>query len=148
MARALMALSPATLNFLSGLSAGAGINMLTSVATDPDISSIQIIADSTLWVVAAGLLTAVATTTVTMQAEVEQATTGLTHDEISGVRASVNSTHRMRLQALSGAAVLALVLAAVLVPNLMPWRQLGCVLVDCADTRPTPTGSPSPGRGN
>ncbi|MEU7757056.1 hypothetical protein AB0B57_31490 [Micromonospora sp. NPDC049101] len=52
--------APSTLNFLAGLFAGAGINMLTSVSTGPagtDVSTGKIALDSALWVVAAGFLT-------------------------------------------------------------------------------------------
>ncbi|GAA2344279.1 hypothetical protein [Dactylosporangium salmoneum] len=51
--------APSSLNFLAGIFAGAGINLITSVATGPDggISTAKISLDSLLWVVAAGLLT-------------------------------------------------------------------------------------------
>jgi len=47
-------LPPALLNFVSGLLAGAGINLLTGVATGPaTVSTRAIIIDSVVWVVAA-----------------------------------------------------------------------------------------------
>lgn len=47
-------LPPALLNFVAGLLAGAGINLLTSVATGPSsVSTRGIIVDSVVWVVAA-----------------------------------------------------------------------------------------------
>jgi hypothetical protein len=47
-----------SLNFLAGIFAGAGINLITSVATDQDGEfSAQIGLDSALWVLAAGFLT-------------------------------------------------------------------------------------------
>ncbi|MDG4782566.1 hypothetical protein O7614_23175 [Micromonospora sp. WMMD961] len=52
--------APSTLNFLAGLFAGAGINMLTSVSTgpaDPGVSTGKVALDSALWVVAAAFLT-------------------------------------------------------------------------------------------
>ncbi|PZG13159.1 hypothetical protein C1I95_24300 [Micromonospora craterilacus] len=52
--------SPSALNFLAGLFAGAGINMLTSVSTgppDPEISTLKVALDSALWVIAAAFLT-------------------------------------------------------------------------------------------
>ncbi|MFG1777557.1 hypothetical protein ACGFIG_14130 [Micromonospora sp. NPDC049048] len=52
--------APSTLNFLAGLFAGAGINMLTSVSTSPpdtDVSTGKVALDAALWVVAAGFLT-------------------------------------------------------------------------------------------
>ncbi len=52
-------ISPAALNFLAGLFAGAAINMLTTVSTDPapDVSTRQVVLDSGMWVLAAGFLT-------------------------------------------------------------------------------------------
>jgi len=52
-------LPASSLNFLAGILAGAGINLITSVATGPDSTvSIPLVAlDTALWVVAAGLLT-------------------------------------------------------------------------------------------
>jgi hypothetical protein len=48
-----------SLNFLAGIFAGAGINLITSVATGPEggVSTIKIALDSALWVVAAAFLT-------------------------------------------------------------------------------------------
>jgi hypothetical protein len=47
--------APPTLNFLAGLLAGAGINMLTSVATGPaeEVSTTRVVADSAIWILAA-----------------------------------------------------------------------------------------------
>src|SRR4051812_5745910 len=54
--------APSSLNFLAGIFAGAGINLITSVATGPDggISTLKISIDALLWVLAAGFLTWVA----------------------------------------------------------------------------------------
>jgi hypothetical protein len=51
--------SPSSLNFLAGLFAGAGINMLTSVSTGPPNipPATKLFLDSALWVIAAGFLT-------------------------------------------------------------------------------------------
>lgn len=48
-----------SLNFLAGIFAGAGINMITSVATGPagGVSTLKIAFDSVSWVLAAGFLT-------------------------------------------------------------------------------------------
>ena len=46
--------APSLLNFVSGLLAGAGINLLTSVATGPvSVSNRKIVLDSIVWVIAA-----------------------------------------------------------------------------------------------
>jgi hypothetical protein len=55
-----IALPPSSLlNFLAGIFASAGINLLTSVATGPeaDVSTAKIAIDSCCWVVAAAFLT-------------------------------------------------------------------------------------------
>lgn len=51
--------APSSLNFLAGLFAGAGINMLTSLSngTPDGISPQKIAIDSALWVIAAAFLT-------------------------------------------------------------------------------------------
>jgi hypothetical protein len=48
-----------SLNFLAGIFAGAGINLITSVATGPEggVSTLAIGLDSALWVLAAAFLT-------------------------------------------------------------------------------------------
>jgi hypothetical protein len=48
-----------SLNFLAGIFAGAGINLITSVATGPEaeVSTAKIAVDSLLWVLAAAALT-------------------------------------------------------------------------------------------
>ncbi|WP_433060203.1 hypothetical protein [Dactylosporangium sp. CS-033363] len=50
---------PSSLNFLAGIFAGAGINLLTSVATGPEgtVSTGKVAVDSLCWVAAAGFLT-------------------------------------------------------------------------------------------
>jgi hypothetical protein len=56
-----MVMLPASssLNFLAGIFAGAGINLVTSVATGPEggASTGKILLDSTFWVLAAAFLT-------------------------------------------------------------------------------------------
>jgi hypothetical protein len=47
---------PSLLNFLSGLAAGAGINLLTSVEGGSNAAHTKIVADSVIWVVAAIIL--------------------------------------------------------------------------------------------
>lgn len=51
--------APAALNFLAGVFAGAGINMLTSVSTGPDgnVRASAIAVDSALWILGAAFLT-------------------------------------------------------------------------------------------
>ena len=51
--------APSSLNFLAGIFAGAGINLITTVATGPapDVSTGAVDIDSLLWVLAAAFLT-------------------------------------------------------------------------------------------
>jgi len=51
--------APSSLNFLAGLFAGTGINMLTSLSAGPipQVSTIKLTLDSVAWVFAAGFLT-------------------------------------------------------------------------------------------
>ena len=48
-----------SLNFLAGIFAGAGINLITSVATGPEgaVVTSEVAADSALWVLAAAFVT-------------------------------------------------------------------------------------------
>ncbi|AVT28192.1 MULTISPECIES: hypothetical protein [unclassified Plantactinospora] len=51
--------APSSLNFLAGIFAGAGINLITSVSTGPEgeVSTAKIALDALLWVLAAAFLT-------------------------------------------------------------------------------------------
>jgi hypothetical protein len=49
-------ISPSLLNFLSGLAAGAGINLLTSIEGGSTFSKGKIVVDSVIWVVDAVFL--------------------------------------------------------------------------------------------
>lgn len=142
-----MATSPATLNFLGGLSAGAGINMLTSVATDPSLGSIQLIGDSGLWVVAAGLLTAMATRIANTQATLERETAALTYDEASGIRKRLEASHRIYRRVLTVTTTATILLAILLIPHLLDGHRVRCAVVGCPQNEPQ-KDSPSPGRRN
>ena len=115
-----MTFAPGTLLFLGGLCAGAGINMLTSAATDPQLASAQLIVDSALWVVAAVLLTATANARGTAEAAAALATGPTwTAEEIAEKRADVLREHRPRIVLLQAGTAVMVVLAVVLVPNLV-----------------------------
>jgi hypothetical protein len=51
--------APSSLNFLAGIFAGAGINLITSVATGPEgpVSTGKVAVDAVLWGLAAAFLT-------------------------------------------------------------------------------------------
>ena len=49
-------LPPSLLNFVSGLAAGAGINLLTSISGGPPAHRPAIVADSVIWVIDAGCM--------------------------------------------------------------------------------------------
>lgn len=126
-----LTLTPGALTFLAGLSAGAGINMLTSVATDPAAGAARIVLDSVLWVVASALLTAMATVKSQAQSAADRATNPeLSAAENDGARDEILAATRPRLRLLGIAAVVAMLAAALNVPHLI-------------DRRPDPA---SPGR--
>ena len=118
-----LTLTPGSLTFLAGLSAGAGINMLTSVATDPDAGTTRIVLDSVLWVIAAALLTAMATVKSRAQSDADRATNpDLSAAENDGARDEIFAATRPRLRLLGTAAAVALLAAALFVPHLIDWR--------------------------
>jgi hypothetical protein len=49
-------LPPSLLNFVSGLAAGAGINLLTGLSGTPNPSRIPTVTDSVIWVVTAAFM--------------------------------------------------------------------------------------------
>ncbi|MER5456039.1 MULTISPECIES: hypothetical protein [unclassified Micromonospora] len=120
--------APSTLNFLAGLFAGAGINMLTSVSTgppDPAISTAKVALDSALWVIAAGLTTWAAHLLQTAEREAELE---IDRDFSPAERSEVREVHLRK--ALRGArlplglTLLSLVGAVLLLPGLISWHRV------------------------
>ena len=106
---------PPALNFLAGLVAGAGINMLTSVATAPgETSTMAIVVDAAVWVLAAASATWLAHVVDEVNREVDRRV----HEDFrareeAGVRRDV---HR----AATAATLVAAAAGVLLLPNLMP----------------------------
>ncbi|MEV6813380.1 hypothetical protein [Micromonospora sp. NPDC051296] len=120
--------SPSALNFLAGLFAGAGINMLTSVSTgppDPEISTVKVALDSALWVIAAAFTTWAAHL---FQAAEREADLYIDRDFGEAEKKQIREDHlrralrRARLPlVLTG---LSLVGAVLLLPGLISWQRV------------------------
>jgi hypothetical protein len=132
-------LPPAALHFLAGLCAAAGINMLTSVATEPGPGAARIIVDSALWIVGAALLTTMATIKANAEAAADRAhNPRLSPAENRDGREEILAGPRVRAGAFGVASALVLAAAVLLVPN---------VIGGGPAPAPGPSGSSSPVRG-
>ena len=120
--------SPSMLNFLAGLFAGAGINMLTSVATGPpgNISTAKIALDSVLWVVAAGFLTWAARILETADQGAERRISGLkiTEEEKQDIIEEYRKTARRRVELAIVLTLLSVLAAVLLMPGLITWAPI------------------------
>lgn len=116
-----------SLNFLAGIFAAAGINMVTSVATSPEdgVSPLRIALDSAFWVLAAAFLTWAAQL---LQSGERDADLQIAPDFSTGERHEVRQLHRMRsLHAVRlplGLTVVSLLVAIVLLPRFIRWSAL------------------------
>jgi hypothetical protein len=115
-----------SLNFLAGIFAGAGINLITSVATGPegDISSAKIAVDSALWVAAAAFLTWAAQVVHRGERDADMEIQGrLTQEEKESIRDHLErrSWHRARYPILL--TFLSVLGSVALLPR-FPWSAL------------------------
>jgi hypothetical protein len=119
---------PSSLNFLGGLSAGTGINMLTSVSTGlPDnVSAAMIGLDSLLWVVAAGFLTWAARILEDAEREAQLILIGrrITDEERQEIWAGYRTTAGRRALPAFVLAILSAIVAVLLLPGLISWHQV------------------------
>lgn len=116
-----------SLNFLAGIFAGAGINLITSVATGPeaDVSNTKIALDSALWVVTAAFLTWAAQVVQRGERDADLEIQGrLTLAEKEEIRDHLErqSWRRARLPVIL--TVVSLVGSVVLLPRFIPWSAL------------------------
>lgn len=115
------------MNFLAGIFAAAGINMITSVATGPEdgVSPVSIALDSAFWVLAAALLTWAAQL---LQSGERDADLQIAADFSAGERREVRELYRMKsLQAVQlplGLTVVSLLAAIALLPRFIRWSAL------------------------
>lgn len=115
------------MNFLAGIFAGAGINMITSVATAPEggVSTAKIALDSALWVLVAAFLTWAAQL---LQSGERDADLQIAPGFSPGERHEVRELYRMKsLQAVRlplGLTVISLLAAIALLPKFIPWSAL------------------------
>jgi hypothetical protein len=112
---------PSALNFLAGLFAGAGINMLTSVTTGPvDIPRAAIVGDAAMWVLAAAAATWLAHLVSEMNHEIDrQLQDDFDAEEEAGVHRSVRAAMSGRLRLATAATIVAAALGVLLLPNLL-----------------------------
>jgi hypothetical protein len=112
------------LNFVAGLFAGAGINLLTTVATaPPGTAASGIVVDSALWVVTAGTATWLGHVEAGVDAAVADRTSPrLSLQERNSVRDHVRAEPaiRRRLWLATAATGVSLVLSLLLLPRIGP----------------------------
>jgi hypothetical protein len=118
--------APSALNFLAGMFAGAGINMLTSVSTGPPggVPTAKIALDSALWVFAAGFLTWAAQV---IEHDERDADLFIDRDFSEREKKDIREEYRRRASRRArlpiGLTMLALVAAVLMLPGLIQWRQ-------------------------
>ena len=121
-------LPPASsINFLAGILAGAGINLITSVATGPDSTvSIPLVAvDTVLWVVAAGLLTWAAQIVQRGEREADlEINRNLSEVEKRDIRDMFEQRSWQRARTPVIWTVIVLAGAILLLPRFIPWGGL------------------------
>jgi hypothetical protein len=117
-------LPPPALNFAAGLFAGAGINLLTSVATAPPGTAANgIVVDSAMWVAAAAAATWLGQTESRIDDEVaDRVTSKFSVHERNEVRADVRAERlfRVRLWLATVTTGSTLLLSLLLVPRIGP----------------------------
>ena len=109
----------ALLNFLSGLAAGAGINMLTSIEGGSTASHRAIVSDSLLWIAVAVLLAYAAHLSDTVDREASLVMSdSLTAEERKIVIKEKASPHMRRYTFSFSLGIALTVVAAVFIPGL------------------------------
>lgn len=107
------------LNFLSGLAAGAGINLLTSIEGGSTASPHKIIFDSVIWVAVAMFLAYAAHVAESVEKEVALVIDGnLSEEEKHDVYAAHAGRVRWRYRMALGLGCLLAVAAVVLIPGI------------------------------
>ena len=116
-----------SLNFVAGIFAGAGINMITSVATGPEsgVSTLKIAIDSAFWVLAAGFLTWAAQLLQSSERDADlQITPDLTPPERREVRNLHLSEALLAVRLPLGLTFVSLLAAVALLPRFIRWSAL------------------------
>jgi hypothetical protein len=112
----------ALLNFLSGLAAGAGINMLTSIEGGSNAQLHQIIIDSAIWIIAAMCLAYAAHLAELVEREADRVIDrALREDERRAVRKDEAYKVRWRYRITMTSSAVTAVSAAVLIPGLIKY---------------------------
>jgi hypothetical protein len=116
-----------SLNFLAGIFAGAGINLITSVATGPeaDMSTGKIALDALLWVLAAAFLTWAAQV---VQHGERDADLHIDRDFSEPEKVEIREQHRRKAMKKARMplllTVVSLLAAFLLLPRLIQWSVL------------------------
>src|SRR5215831_6391146 len=111
-------LPPSLLNFSAGILAGAGINLLTSVATGPTtVSTNRIIVDSIVWVGAASFAAAAASIAESAERKADLVITErLRSDEKEAIHRNEAAQVATKFWILITFGIAAIVLATMLIP--------------------------------
>jgi hypothetical protein len=113
-------LPPSLLNFMSGLAAGAGINLLTSISGTPNPQKWPIVVDSGVWVIAAACMAYAAHLMETADREAALVIDNtLTKRERSAVLRDEESRVRGPYRVSLGLSLVFLILAVLLIPGLL-----------------------------
>ena len=113
-------LPPSLLNFSAGILAGAGINLLTSIATGPvTVSTSGVIADSAVWVVSAIFVAAAASIAENAERRADlEITERLSRAEKEAVHRNEAAQVAMKFWILIALGIVFVVLAASLIPQI------------------------------
>lgn len=116
-----------SLNFLAGICAGAGINLITSVATGPesDVATVKLALDSVLWVLTAAFLTWAAQVVHRGEQEAERLITrDFSEEEQREVRGLLQRTSARNARWPLALTVVSLLGALALLPRFIHWSAL------------------------
>ena len=116
-----------SLNFLAGIFAGAGINLITSVATGPqaEVSTMKIALDSVLWVATAAFLTWAAQVVQRGERDADLETQGrLTEVEKAEIRDHLERQSWRRARFPIILTVGSLIGSVIFLPRFIPWSSL------------------------
>jgi hypothetical protein len=134
--------SPSALNFLAGILAGAGINLLTSLAGGTEGPTVVFVLDSSCWIAAAASITWAAHLVdgATRTADL-YITSEMNKDQQDEIRTAELRKIARPLRRSWLLTLLCLLAAFLLLPGLVSWHQVACRV---AGERVGHCGAPSP----
>jgi hypothetical protein len=117
-----------SLNFLAGICAGAGINLITSVSVGPEVhvSIGKIAVDSALWVITAAFITWAAQIVQRGErdADIEMIGDELTAVEKRDIRAEIERKSWRSARLPVALTVISLIGSVMLLPGVIHWSEL------------------------